>query len=294
MMLVEATGKRKAGATAGAGRVEEDELREHVERLAVPRNFWAQAQENRRAGERLAETLEGWGYRAVLQGPWRNVVAAPPDAGEVTLVCAHYDSVASTPGADDNASGVAVMLACARALAGSGAPVAFVAFNGEEDGLVGSSELVETLGQWGNLNVRCAHVLEMVGFTSRAKGSQRAPLKLPVALPDTGDFLALLGAGASNPVVDEVVCEAARATPELRVFGLKTYLGVDRILPVLHRSDHSPFWKAGIPAVLWTDTAEFRNPHYHRGSDRPETLDYRFMRDVAELVLATVTPAAGA
>jgi Zn-dependent M28 family amino/carboxypeptidase len=134
----------------------------------------------------------------------------------------------------------------------------------------------------------------MVGFTSRAPGSQRAPLRVPMALPDTGDFIGVLGKGPSNRVVDAVVRAAARATPELRVFGLKTYLGVDRLLPVLHRSDHSPFWKAGIPAVLWTDTAEFRNPHYHRGSDRPETLDYRFMRQVAELVLASVTPAAAA
>jgi Zn-dependent M28 family amino/carboxypeptidase len=57
---------------------------------------------------------------------------------------------------------------------------------------------------------------------------------------------------------------------------------------VLHRSDHSPFWRAGIPAVLWTDTAEFRNPHYHQASDVPASLDYAFMRRVAELVTASV------
>jgi Zn-dependent M28 family amino/carboxypeptidase len=58
------------------------------------------------------------------------------------------------------------------------------------------------------------------------------------------------------------------------------------LLPVLHRSDHSPFWKAGIPSVLWTDTAEFRNANYHGASDRPATLDYRFLRQVTELLLA--------
>lgn len=285
MMLVEAKGTQPAQPL----RVDEAELRDAVGRLSVPRHAWAQARENRRAGERIATELAGLGYRVSFQGTHRNVVAVRPGPIDqpITLICAHYDSVPGTPGADDNASGVAVLLACARALAGRDAPVGFVAFNGEEDGMIGSADFVESLGGQGASFIRGAHVLEMVGFTAHTRGSQRAPIKLPLPLPDVGDFIGLLGSAGGNALLDGVVRTAARVVPDLRVVGLKTYLGVDRFLPVLHRSDHSPFWRAGIPSVLWTDTAEFRNPNYHQGTDTPDTLDYAFMRRVAELVIAS-------
>lgn len=287
MMIVEAKGRRPAAPP----RIDEAELRDTVGWLSVPRHAWAQARENRRTGERIASVLADLGYRVSFQGQHRNVVALPPRLTvPITLVCAHYDSVPSTPGADDDASGVAVLLACARALSGSDAPVGFIAFNGEEDGMIGSADFVASLGD-GARSIRGAHVLEMVGFAAHARGSQRAPVRLPLPLPDVGDFIGLLGSAGGNALLDGVVRTAARAVPDLRVVGLKTYLGVDRWLPVLHRSDHSPFWGAGIPSVLWTDTAEFRNPNYHRATDVPETLDYAFMRRVAELVIASVAPA---
>ncbi|MFT3774987.1 MAG: M20/M25/M40 family metallo-hydrolase [Minicystis sp.] len=266
------------------------ELRDTIGWLSVPRHAWAQARENRRIGERIATQLEGLGYRVAFQGQHRNVVAMPGVAisKPLTLVCAHYDSVPGTPGADDNGSGVAVLLACARALAGRGAPVGFIAFNAEEDGMIGSADFVGNLREQGVLAIRGAHVLEMVGFAAHGKGSQRAPVRLPLPLPDVGDFIGLLGSAGGNALLDGVVRTAERAVPDLRVVGLKTYAGIDRLLPVLHRSDHSPFWQAGIPAVLWTDTAEFRNPNYHQASDTPRTLDYAFMRRVADLVVASV------
>jgi Zn-dependent M28 family amino/carboxypeptidase len=287
MMMREARGKQPAAPA----RVDEDELRDALGWISVPRHAWAEARENRRTGDRLAEALAALGYEVAFQGQHRNVVATPPPsspAEPLTLVAAHYDSVPGTPGADDNGSGVAVLLAAARALAGRGAPVGFVAFNAEEDGLLGSTDFVAEVVVPGALKVRAAHVLEMVGFTAHGKGSQRMPVKVPLPLPDVGDFLGLLGSAGGNGLLDAVVETAARAVPDLRVVGLKTYLGIDRALPVLHRSDHSPFWKAGVPALLWTDTAEFRNPHYHGATDRPETLDYGFMRRVAELVVAAV------
>jgi Zn-dependent M28 family amino/carboxypeptidase len=273
--------------------VDEEELREHVARLAAPRHFWAEARENRRAGERLAEQFEGYGYRVAMQGTHRNVIARPPgiDEGPITIVGAHYDSVPGTPGADDNASGVAVMLACARVVA-EVAPrsrVVFIAWNAEEDGLAGSTEYVAQLGARDAAEIGCVHVLEMVGFTSKEKGSQRVPPGVPIRAPEVGDFIGLLGSGASNRVVSRLLRRAESV--DLHALGLQTYLGVDRLLPVLHRSDHSPFWRAGIPAVLWTDTAELRNPHYHRASDLPDTLDYGFMRRVAELLLADLADA---
>jgi len=128
----------------------------------------------------------------------------------------------------------------------------------------------------------------MVGYASREPRSQRMPVPVPGA-PTVGDFIGLLTNQRSNHLVDLAVSRAEAIVPELPVVGLKVYLGLEGWLPVLHRSDHSPFWKAKLPAMLWTDTAEFRNPNYHARTDTPDTLDYAFMRRVTQLVIATVT-----
>jgi hypothetical protein len=299
MMVVET--RRCGGRSPSQQRpaaVDEHELREHVGWLSSPRHFRAQPRANLRIGDRLAELLQSYGYRVELQGPYRNVVATPPDPGPCTLICAHYDSVPTTPGADDNGSGMAALLVAARALGRLDPPrrpnVGFVAFNCEEDGMLGSSDFVDDYLPSGRLVVERAHVLEMIGFCSHERGSQRRPVRVPIPMPDVGDFIGLLGSGGSNRMVNELVRAAEERVPELRVVGLKTYCGVDRLLPVLHRSDHSPFWKAGIPSVLWTDTAEFRNPSYHGSGDLPATLDYGFLRRVTELLLASTCASATA
>ncbi|RYE89923.1 MAG: M28 family peptidase, partial [Myxococcales bacterium] len=97
-----------------------------------------------------------------------------------------------------------------------------------------------------------------------------------------------LGNGASNRAVGAAL--RATGTAGLRRLGLRTWGPVSRWLPDLGRSDHLPFWRARLPAVLWTDTAEFRNPHYHRATDRPDTLDYGFLREVSSLLLAQLAP----
>jgi Zn-dependent M28 family amino/carboxypeptidase len=271
--------------------VSEAELREEVAALARPRHMFRQRAENSRAAAHVAAALEELGYAVEIEGELRNVIAAPRGAGDgpLILVGAHYDSVPATPGADDNASGVAAMLACARALAllDPALPVGFVAWNGEEDGLLGSVEFVARRKDPGGAPITAVHVLEMVGYASHEPGSQRMPVPVRGA-PDVGDFIGLLTNQRSNHLVELAATQAEALVPELPVVGLKVYLGLEGWLPVLHRSDHSPFWNAGIPAMLWTDTAEFRNPNYHRPTDTPDTLDYRFMRRVTQLVTATV------
>jgi len=98
--------------------VNEEELRQWVERLAVPRHFETEREENKSTALWIAAKFQSWGYRVELQGEWWNVVALPKDvSGPLTLACAHYDSVSGCPGADDNASAVAAMLGCAQACA---------------------------------------------------------------------------------------------------------------------------------------------------------------------------------
>jgi hypothetical protein len=267
-------------------------LRGIVKTLAIPRHFDLQPENNRLTADWIAGQLHSYGYKTELQGEYANVVARSRQAPDVAcvLVGAHYDSVPDTHGADDNASAVAALLACAKALAHHApeSPVRFVCFNREEDGLLGSADFVKTMVAKGKVSVREAHVLEMVGYCSHSPGSQTVPSGLPIHVPDRGDFLGILANKDSTAMAGAVLQTARTYWPDFPVLSLKVYAGVEKLLPVLQRSDHTPFWNAGIPAILWTDTAEFRNPHYHQSSDTPDTLDYNFLRSVSQILIATV------
>jgi len=128
----------------------------------------------------------------------------------------------------------------------------------------------------------------MVGFATRAPGSQKVPPGLPITLRDSGDFLGLLSNAQSAPTMQLVLKQSRFCTPQLPVTGLEVVPGAERAFPVLARSDHAPFWHQKIPALMWTDTAEFRNPNYHLPSDTPETLDYTFLHWVTTLLTASV------
>lgn len=264
-------------------------LRALVERLSVPRHAIAEERANRQIAEFLALTLESYGYRVLHQGPYDNVVALPPEPGPYTLVCAHYDSVPQTPGADDNASAVAVLLGAARTRPPG---VAFVAFNREEDGLVGSADFVQWLAREPSApEIGDVHVLEMVGYTDYTAGSQRLPPTIPrFLLPrDVADFVAVVGLGKGSRLASGVRKAAQGALGVPPVVSLQAPKAVLAVAGDLGRSDHLPFVIDGRPAVMWTDTAEFRSPHYHQRSDVPDTLDYDFMAGVLRLLELTLS-----
>jgi Zn-dependent M28 family amino/carboxypeptidase len=262
-----------------------------VEHLAVPRHYGAEPEQNQATANWLCGVFASLGFHVERQGEYANVLALPEKSfATVILVGAHYDSVPMCPGADDNGSAVAAMLGCAAACRRwcPVLPVVFVAFNREEDDLLGSRDFVESYLAKAAFRVRCAHVLEMVGYASSTPGSQRVPTGLPVKISSTGDFLGLLANGGSAAAMDFVLRHAGTYVPELPVTGLNVRFGLERYFPVLARSDHIPFWDQKIPAVMWTDTSEFRNPNYHRHTDTPDTLDYRFLRQVTQLLTACV------
>ena len=164
----------------------------------------------------------------------------------------------------------------------------YVAFNAEECDLAGSREFVkEMAGQMKKLEQ--VHVLEMVGYRDRRPNSQKNPLPM-IQAPTTADFLGIV-ANKSNLVENESskqqAASACRSLAWLFPKGLPLN-AIQQISPHLLRSDHAPFWEVGIPAVMWTDTSEFRNPHYHQPSDTPDTLDYEFMAEVAKLLVEVV------
>lgn len=292
MMLVRSNLSNESADEGGVAlhQVTHGFLRTLVELISVPRNNWAEPRNNRRMAERVAGRFEEFGFRVEWQGDYHNIVAMPTGVKPQVLVGAHYDSVPDCPGADDNASAVAVMIGCAKTIAKlrPNAPVCFVSFNCEEDGLLGSTDFVENYMRPNGLDLEAAHILEMVGYRTAEPGSQRVPPGIPIKAPESGDFIGLLANRDSNPLLDSVVRYAPHDAPGLSVLGLKVYLGMERWLPVLERSDHAPFWNSRIPALMWTDTSEFRNPHYHRASDTPDTLDYNFMRQVTQLLTGSV------
>jgi len=277
-------------------RITEDLLRESVETIAVPRHYVAQRDANLQVAEWIEGQLWSLGYRVGQQGEYRNLMTLPSCSDRaVVLVGAHYDSVSSTPGADDNASAVAAMLGCAKAVSefADDLSVCFVAFNREEDGLLGSKDFVDNIVSSGKLKVREAHVLEMVGYCDKRSGSQSLPKGLPIKLArDRGDFLGILGNNRSTALVDSLMSCAKTYVSDFPVLGLKIYFGLERFFPHLERSDHAPFWSQGTPALMWTDTSEFRNPHYHQPSDTPKTLDYEFLCNVTKLLTAQVLTSA--
>lgn len=273
-------GARLAGVT-----IDEAYLRHIVGELAFPRPVDSEA--NARARDMLVNEF------GAFADPWvggacDNIYVGDPKTATV-LVGAHYDSVPQTPGADDNASAIAVLLAVAREI-GGGSPCLFAAFNSEEYGLAGSSDFVDNLGEH---RLEAVLILEMVGYRDRSPGSQRNPLPLLSDIPTTADFLGVVA--NSDALLERILTGAgACGVPFLGISIpdiADNIAAVAAYSPHLLRSDHTPFWQRGIPAAMLTDTAEFRNPNYHQPSDTPDTLDYAFMAEVAKAVIEMVRQA---
>ena len=264
--------------------ISQDNLRKVVERISVPRPTGTT--ENEAVRRSIIELFSGMetGHLGVGVDDAGNVVVGDPWRAKI-LIGAHYDSIPGTPGADDNASGVAALIATARVI-GPKEGVCYVAFDGEECGFVGSRALAAGLGQH---HLEHVHVLEMLGFTAKALDSQRNHVPA-IQAPTVGDFFGLVGTYESRRLLDHVLTTAdGHAVPVQGLFLPDVPLEmIGRISHHLLRSDHSPFWRSGLPALMWTDTAEFRNPHYHQSTDTPETLDYEFLTGVTRLLVHAV------
>jgi hypothetical protein len=271
----------------------EDALKRHVaaltvdigERTSFLPDKLARAREYVRdelANAGLEVTEQGYDYRGQRVA---NLIAALPGASmakKYYLVGAHYDTVPGTPGADDNASAVAVLIELGRrvALAPPPIPLRLVAFTLEEPPAFntrfqGSRVFVRQLKRDGG-GVKGAIILEMVGFTA---AEQDYPLVLHwIGYPKEGNFIGIVGNRRSRRL-GRTLAKSFGDNPRLPVETLFVpFNGL--ILPATRLSDHAPFWDAGLPALMVTDTAFFRNPFYHTALDRMETLDFAFMAEV--------------
>lgn len=239
------------------------------------------------------QAFRAWGktYRNILGV--KNPSGHRKDHPAPILIGAHYDTVFNSPGADDNASALAVLLEVAYHLKRTvlKGPVWLAAFCLEEHGLLGSRAFVSRLKRT-RQQLAGAIVLECVGFASHDEGSQRTPTGVPIAVPSVGNFLAIVGNEESQSLVTAIERSATRCTPKLNTVGLAVPdLGLT--LPDARRSDHAAFWDEGFRAVMLTDTANFRNPHYHQPTDTIDTLDLTFLEGVVDTVVASVEELAG-
>jgi len=214
-----------------------------------------------------------------------NIIAGDENPDGYYILGAHYDTVAGTPGADDNASGVAVLLEVARLARNLPRPKpwAFIGFTCEEPPafftpFMGSRVYAKRARQQRDqiLGMLC---LEMVGYYSQAPGSQSIPLPLRLmGYPTTGNFIGLVSDRRSRPLMVrlETAIKGGGALPAVTLavpFG-------GRLLPEVRLSDHANFWDEGYPAVMLTDTAFMRNLHYHGPGDVMDRLDLTAMTEL--------------
>lgn len=275
----------------------EQNLRLHVDRLAGligPRNFqrpksivatlgYLRAQWEEMGYLVAEETYDAIGNEAtnlIIETPGRN------RADEIVLLGAHYDTCGDTPGADDNASAVAVMLEVSRLLSKHlGRRTArYVAFACEEPPYFNCSAMGS---QHNAREARCRGdkivgmlCLEMVGYFRDEPGSQQLPETLPnfakPFFPTRGNFLAAVGNLKSWKLLWPFRRGFKRET-KLPLFSI----ALPEAIHEIRLSDNSSYWDQGYPALMLTDTSFLRNPHYHMLTDTPDTLDYARMTDVA-------------
>ena len=278
-----------------------ERIRRSVETLCgefTPRDYLHHSNLNR-AADWIAEQFREAGLEveiqeyALTEGRYRNVIGrrrgSDPAAG-VRILGAHYDAYRDFPGANDNASGVAVLLELVRTLPDESpqGDQYFVAFSTEEPPFFSSEDMgshffARKLLQQG-VSVDLMIALDLVGYYSDAPGSQGMPVPgLGLLYPDRANFVAVVGDLRSGRWLRRVK-RAMRSTRTLDVYSFRApaaIAGVDW-------SDHWSFRKLGMPGVLVTDTAFMRYPHYHTPEDTPDKLDYRRMEQVVRALHAVV------
>jgi len=300
--LALATLGRAAPAHADASdlllQVSQDEIAAHISALGFER---VTASQQAVAADYIESQLQSFGYqvsRIPVQDS-ENLVASIPGTGspdQILIIGAHFDTWSGTPGADDNASGVAGTLEIARVLAGSTfeSTVRFLFFALEEIGLAGSSDYAESAAAAAE-NITGMIALEMIGYTCDTPGCQAPFSDFPPCLDvepegeDIGTFIAIVGNTASTDLLAQYQSGAAFVVPSLEQ-GSAVVAGTGTCFPDSRRSDHAPFWDEAYPALMITDTANYRNPNYHQPTDTLETLDLPFATDVvrATLVFAMI------
>ena len=277
-------------ATTAAPMIEaalQDRLQTHVQMLAGAigirnRDAYANLEAAARYIDSCLSESEYTVHRQEIHAPDEGVVwnlearlpGSDPEAGAI-VVGAHYDSAPACPGANDNGSGVAALLELARFHTGQkhGRAIRFVAFANEEDPhyktpLMGSVVYAEACRQRGD-RIHAMVCLETIGYYSHEPRTQAYPFPLEFFGPDTANFVALVGNLKSRAIVTEAAA-AFRETVDFPMISA----AIPTWVPGASASDHWAFWQRDYPAVMITDTANFRYREFHTARDTPDRLAY--------------------
>ena len=262
-------------------------LKLHMASIAAREHNIAHYDELEKVARHIEATLASFGYAVGRQEfsvdgrLVRNIDATiePPAEKldpEVIVVGAHYDSASGTPGANDNGSGAAAVIELARLLRDldhkSGKRIRFVLFVNEEPPYfmteaMGSLRYARALAERRE-RVVAMYSLETIGFYSSEPGSQHYPAPFGLIYPDRGDFIAFVGMLGSRPLLQETLRSFRAHTAFPSIGGV-----APGFIPGIAWSDHWSFAEHGFQAVMVTDTALFRYPHYHLPSDTPDKVD---------------------
>lgn len=268
-------------------------LRDHVMALADQigeRNAW-KPEGLQKAAQYIEDELSAFQFvpksETVNNRGHRNIIVdvyGSRDRKKIIVVGAHYDTVPNSPGADDNASGVASLLEIAGAFRDKKPPVTlrFVAFVNEEEPFFGKDEMGSLFNARRSRekgeNIIGMYSLEMLGYYSDARRSQYYPRPIRRFYPRTGNFIGFV----SNLKSHGFLYESISRFRELARFPSEGLAAPQVLVPDIRRSDNAAFWFHGYPAVMITDTSNFRNWNYHNVGDKFDTLDYERMALVVD------------
>ena len=268
-----------------------DKLHRHVLAISegIGERHYEQPESLEKTAQYIEQAFDNCGLELSFQSygrlPFRNVVAeitGTTTPNDIIIVGAHYDTVWLSPGADDNASGVAALLelACLLAKDRHDRTLRFVAFANEEQPFadtedMGSQVYVQSLRAQEE-NVMAMYSLEMLGYYSDKPNSQNYPAPLRWFYPDTASFVAFVSNVRSSLLLLKSI-RRFRHHSNIHAEGL---IMPERLMPDIRRSDHASFWDAGYPALMVTDTSFYRNSNYHTVGDVARTLDYTKMAAV--------------
>ena len=283
----------------------EQQLRDHLRALTVaigersvylPDNLKKTADYIKKFYQDIGVGVQGHTY-SYMDFLAENIVAEISSGGRAQrrfLVGAHYDSVAGTVGADDNASAIAVQLEVARYLnkliveEKPDLSVKFVSFAMEEPPVYGTrhmgSRVYAKMARRQKEKIDGMICLEMVGYSCHEPGCQGYPFPLMfMNYPKQGNFIGIVNNFKSRQLARQMTAQFQN-NQQLPVVRLTVPLN-GWILPAVRLSDHASFWDQGFKAVMVTDSAFFRNPHYHTAADTMDKLDYEFMAELVESLL---------